>query len=100
MTNQQRVAVEQWTASALKAGVPNHLASGFALYLVCGIRPGGYCLAVLENNLREAYAMGDEASLAGQRKTVTWLWNEVPASCWGSPEKVAAWKGDSDYVNR
>lgn len=100
MTNQQKVAVERWTEKALSYGVPSHLVSGFALYLVLGIRPGGYCIAVLENNLKEAYAMGDEASLAGQRKTVEFLYNEVPASCWGSEDKVNRWKGDPDYVNR
>jgi hypothetical protein len=47
--------------------------------------------AVLENNLVEAFGRADETNAARMRDWATWLFNEAPSTCWGSPEKVQAW---------
>ena len=60
-------------------------------------RPGGFLIAVLENNLTGALRAADSASRKGLDDIMLYLWNEVPSSCWGSPAKVKAWlSGEHD----
>lgn len=54
---------------------------------------GGFINAVLENNLKEALGRADEDAYHNIRDIVKYLYNEVPAGCWGSRERVKAWKG-------
>jgi hypothetical protein len=54
---------------------------------------GGFITAVLENDLRGAIGRADEDAFHNIKDIVRYLWNEVPAPCWGSKEKVKAWKG-------
>lgn len=59
---------------------------------VASARPtGGFVRAVLENNLREAFARADFDNSAAMHDIVSYLYNEVPGNCWGSPERVAEW---------
>jgi hypothetical protein len=53
--------------------------------------PGGFVVAVLENSLSGALGAADDASRRGLDDIMSYLWNEVPADCWGSPAKVEAW---------
>jgi hypothetical protein len=52
---------------------------------------GDFLYAVLSNDLREATARADEYNLPNLGAFVAYCWNELPAACWGSPEKVAQW---------
>ena len=52
---------------------------------------GGFLRAVLENNLREAFARADHENSAAMHDIVSYLYNEFPGLCWGSPESVAEW---------
>lgn len=62
---------------------------------------GGFLLAVLENNLKEAVKRGDAAALDNLPHIVSYLYLDCPAACWGSPEKVAGWaKWISDPVSQ
>ena len=70
---------------------PNNLGESFKRYIEQGIPTGSFLRAVLENNLREAFGRADEYNSACMREIVAWLWNEAPADCWGSPEKVKNW---------
>ena len=47
--------------------------------------------AVLENNLKEAFARADLESRAALYEIVKWCYWEIPSNCWGSHEKVEAW---------
>ena len=51
---------------------------------------GGFTTALLSNDL-SAVLRADKDSLAGIKDLVMFVHNEVPAQCWGSPEKVSAW---------
>ena len=73
------------------AGVPHHLRDGLLRYVNDHLRVGGFLTAVLENNLAETMARGDEESRAGLYAIVCWVYNETPSACWGSPENVKAW---------
>ena len=51
---------------------------------------GSYTTALLSNQL-SAVCLADKESLAGIKDLVMFIYNEIPAECWGSPEKVRAW---------
>lgn len=53
--------------------------------------PGGFLVAVLENDLRDAVGRADAASLAALPACVGYLYNRMPSGCHGSPAKVQAW---------
>jgi hypothetical protein len=53
--------------------------------------PGGFLMAVLSNDLRGAFQAADGESRRGLGTILRFLNLEVPATCWGSPAKVAAW---------
>jgi hypothetical protein len=72
-------------------GVPEHLRGGLLLYVENGIPPGHFLTAVLENNLMEAIGRADEESARGLVGLCGYIYNEVPSTCHGSPQKVEAW---------
>jgi glutathione S-transferase len=73
------------------AGVPPHLRDGLLRYVNDHERVGRFLTAVLENNLADAMARGDEESRAGLYAIVCWVYNEAPSACWGSLDNVKAW---------
>lgn len=72
-------------------GVPTHLRSGIARYLVDHIKPGGFLSAVLKNDLEGATLRADELSFSSIREVLKFLHAEAPAGSYGSPEAVLAW---------
>ena len=58
-----------------------------------GTPTGGFVRACLENNLSEAVIAADDENLKALPQIVLYLYNDVPWSCWGSPDKCAAWAG-------
>jgi hypothetical protein len=68
--------------------IPPAVMEGLQLYIKEGILPGDFLLAVLENNLSRAIAHADRYSLAGLVPLVRYIYNNAPASAWGTPEKV------------
>lgn len=75
--------------------VPHHLRDGVMQYCLVGRPIGHFLTAVMENDLREAVARGDEMSLAGLRGIVQFMYNYGPGQAWGSRAKVDAWMGRS-----
>lgn len=59
---------------------------------------GGFVQAVLENNLREAFARADRENTAAMHDIVSYRYNEIPGLCWGSPERVAEWPDEIDRL--
>jgi hypothetical protein len=53
---------------------------------------GDFVTAVLENNLMEAIGQADANSLAAMRSILSYVYNELPSNCHGSPAKVKAWR--------
>jgi hypothetical protein len=61
------------------------------------VKPGGFLMAVLSNDLCEAFSRADDDNAKAMHEIVRYIYNEIPSSAWGSPEKVYAWlhpKGD------
>lgn len=52
---------------------------------------GGFLQAVLSNDLSGAFARADHENQRAMWAIVSYLYNECPAACWGSPEQVKDW---------
>jgi len=57
---------------------------------------GGFLTAVLSNDLVNAIGRADAENVLYMAEWAMWLWNDIPAPCWGSPEKVRAWLRHED----
>lgn len=77
---------------------PNSLGPCFRRYIEDKIPPGGFVLAVLCNDLKEACARADDINRRLLWEIVAWLYNEAPSDCWGSPERVEAWLSDKARI--
>ena len=72
-------------------GLPDHIRGGMQRYVENRVSPGGFLTAVLCNDLRESFARADDINRLRMFDIVSWLYNEAPSPCWGSPEKVKNW---------
>jgi hypothetical protein len=79
------------TYSSARDKVPQHTLGALDRYVEHHLQPGGFLLAVLENNLREAFIRADNDNLDAMRHIVTYCYNHIPFICWGSPKVVEAW---------
>jgi hypothetical protein len=52
---------------------------------------GGFLYAVLSNNLFEAFGAASENNREALFDIVSYIYNELPSTCWGDPEKVRRW---------
>jgi hypothetical protein len=68
-----------------------HMRESFRHYIEQGVPPGSFMSALLSNDLRETFGRADEINCREIRHYVTWLYNQAPHQCWGSPEAVEAW---------
>ncbi len=71
--------------------LPEHMQSGAQLYVEKGIKPGRFLMAVLSNDLKEAFGQADLVNRALLFEWASWLYNNCPHEAQGSPEKVQAW---------
>lgn len=71
--------------------IPEMTLKSINLYVESGVPTGGFLYAVLSNNLRESYRCADDDNREALLEIVQYLWNNVPAICWGSPQRVAFW---------
>lgn len=53
---------------------------------------GDFLEAVLTNNLTEAVRRADDHNLEALPAIVRYAYNHIPAECWGSREKIKAWR--------
>jgi hypothetical protein len=60
-------------------------------YIKDRMPPGGFLNAVLSNNLMEAFVRADDNNAFHMKAILTYLYNDCPSACWGSPEKVEEW---------
>ena len=79
--------------------IPRHMMEALIDYIDNGNMPGHFLTAVLENNLQKACAHADELNLRNLPAYAAYLYNEAPASCFGSPEAVTAWVKERQKAN-
>jgi hypothetical protein len=72
--------------------LPENVRGGMERYIEYGITPGGFLTAVLENDLADALGRADSNNLPRLQEILSWLHDEVPSVCWGSPAAVSAWQ--------
>jgi hypothetical protein len=60
-------------------------------YVTDGIPTGSFCEAVLSNNLMESFGRADLGNRVALFEICSYIYNETPSACHGSPEKVSAW---------
>lgn len=60
-------------------------------YVNHGVEPGGFLMAVLENDLMKACARADGQNKGRFFDIVQQVYHRVPSRAWGSLERVAAW---------
>ena len=73
------------------SGIPTYLKEALDRYVAKGQLPGDFTLAVLRNDLMRAYERADPFSWRALPAILSYLFNDIPALCWGTPERVAAW---------
>lgn len=71
--------------------IPDYTLETLKAYIEEGRPTGDFLRAVLENNLANAVGHADRNNYPALKEIVKWIWNNTPASCWGSPAKVRAW---------
>ena len=86
------LAEREPTAQGIDYGrLPQHIRAGFQAYFENHLKPGGFVMACLGNNLTEAFGYADEINRERMFDIATFLYNEIPSDSWGSPGKVDAW---------
>jgi hypothetical protein len=64
---------------------------GLRRYIDHHIPTGHFLEAVLSNDLKEAVGRADEGNMRVLPELVSFLYNEAPGACWGSPQRVKEW---------
>lgn len=90
LTPEQRRRAED-VARAPMTYVPINLHGGLVRWIVKGIPPGQFLMAVLTNDLRGSCERADDFNRARLFDIVRFLYNDAPRGCWGSPQAVEAW---------
>lgn len=73
--------------------IPERMLPGLIRWIEDGVLPGDFLTAVLENKLSEALGKADQENRDNIFAYVLYLYNVTPFDCWGSVEKVKAWRG-------
>lgn len=71
--------------------LPEHMRDGMRRYIERGIEAGSFMTAVLSNDLMGALGKADDVNRHQLFAYASFLYNEAPRACHGSPEAVAAW---------
>lgn len=64
---------------------------GLDRFMNDGCPVGDFLTAVLSNDLKGAFMWGDYQNTEDLREIVGYVYNELPAACQGSREKMKAW---------
>ena len=71
--------------------IPPHMHEGITGYVEEHRPPGSFLRAALSNDFLTAALRADEENRAALAGWAMFLYNYVPANCWGSPERVSEW---------
>lgn len=71
--------------------LPEGLREGMRRYIERGVPTGRFLRLFLSNDLMGAMGHADDLNRYAFWPIAVFLFNEAPAACYGSPEKVKAW---------
>ncbi len=80
--------------------LPHHMRDGVERYVLHGIPGGSFMTALFENRLVQAFNRADEENTAAMRAWASWLYNDAPGDCWGSPMAVSEWIAAGGMMGR
>ena len=89
---------EELEASLRASRIPLRMHTGIIRYVTQGIVPGGFLIAVITNDLKDACRRADDQNQSLLYEYVKWFYNHAPAPCWGSLENFTVWV--EDHYNR
>ncbi len=72
-------------------GAPAEIVSSLRRYAEEKIPTGSFLQAVLENDLTAAFGRADIDNRYKLFEILSYCYNELPAICWGSPDRVKNW---------
>lgn len=82
-----------WHAKLASSAIPHYMHGAIVRWIEDGIPPGDFLTAILSNNLRGACERADDTNRHFLFEYVFWFYNDAPSLCWGSSERVLAWRG-------
>lgn len=71
--------------------LPAHMRDGVERYVLHGIPGGSFMTELFANRLVQAFGRADEENTDAMREWASWLYNDAPGGCWGSPMAVSEW---------
>jgi len=80
--------------------LPEHIRGGMQRYLENGIAPGGFCLAVLCNNLIESFKRADQTNEKALPEIAAWVYSVCPSDAWGSQFVVDMWMKSGGFEGK
>ena len=83
--------MEQLRREMKRMGVAPLSREPLAAYLATGVQPNSFLRAVLSNDLRTVFQLGDEGAIATLHSLVSYLLGNAPPIAWGSGDDVTRW---------
>lgn len=83
---------ESIRASATRCGVPEHMHDGLVLWILHGLKPGSFLLALVSGDFWEMSRRADHENFAALQSYARFFYNDAPAGCYGSKEVVQEWR--------
>lgn len=71
--------------------LPAHMREPMRLYIEHGVTPGSFTQCVLANDLMGALGRADDTNRERIFDICRFLYNEAPAACYGSTDRMFAW---------
>lgn len=71
--------------------IPEYMRGALARYVAYGTVPEDFLLSVICNDLRKACQEADSTNIEILHVYIAFLYNNVPAGCWGSKERLKFW---------
>ncbi len=84
--------LERQLAKISYDGLPEHMREGVQRYIELGVPPGRFLSAVICNDLKNSFALADDVNRTRLFDIVSFFYNQVPANCWSSIERMKAWQ--------
>lgn len=78
---------------------PQTVRQSLWLYIYYRINTGGFLKAVLSNDLMQTMTRADQHNRQNIYEICQFLYNHLPARCFGSPEKYREWLDVRRHIN-
>ena len=85
---------------AVEFDVPANTALMLEEWVFDGLIPGGFLMAVLNNDLMNAVGRADSYNRKCLVQITSFVYNVCPMHCWGNSDKTDDWSGLVDLYNK